>query len=218
MAAIADESDVLWKAMMDDGMDHRPWWPRVRRLCRTARDLLAAAAAAAFLIWVAQYFIDVRKVARFSVDLAGMEGLNATGGRTVSPAFVLTARVENPRALVPWCSAGGQAVVSYGGVSLAWGPVPAFCAPAKGSAELAVAAEGRGVGLSDGLRRALVAEWSAGTARAVVEMKLLYDGNGWSGTPAYEGVSLVRRQLTLPGQGPHEHGLCLYGRVRLECM
>uniref|UniRef100_K3Y382 Uncharacterized protein n=1 Tax=Setaria italica TaxID=4555 RepID=K3Y382_SETIT len=153
------------------------------------------------LIWLVRFSIDDGKVARFSVDLAGFEGLNATVGRAVSPGFNLTAEVENPRALVPWCSVGGQAVVSYGGVSLAWAPVPGFCAPRKGAAELAVAAKGSGVGLSDDLRRRFVAEWNAGTARVVPGMKLFYDGNGWSGTCAYQGVSLVRRELALLGQG-----------------
>ncbi|PUZ59501.1 hypothetical protein GQ55_4G046500 [Panicum hallii var. hallii] len=199
MTAIAD--DCVLRKPTDDSKDHRSWRRRVRRPCRIALDLMAGAATAATLIWVVQFFIDVRKVASFSVDLAALEGLNATAGRTVSPGFVLAVRVENPRVLVPWCCAGGQAVVSYGGVSLAWGPVPRFCALSKGAAELAVAAKGRGVGLSDDLRRTFAAEWNAGTARAVVEMKLFYLDNGWSNTPAYKGVSLVWRQLTLPGQG-----------------
>ncbi|OQU76883.1 hypothetical protein SORBI_3010G228200, partial [Sorghum bicolor] len=148
-------------------------------------------------------------VAKFSVDIAAVERLNGTtvvGARTVSPGFSLTARVENPRVLTDWCSTGGQAVVSYAGVSLAWGPVPAFCVPKKGAAELTVAAAGRGVGLSDDLRRRFGAEWNMGMAQVAVEMKLFYDGNGcyWIGWRAYQGVSLVWRQLTLPGQGaPH---------------
>ncbi|OEL33687.1 hypothetical protein BAE44_0005294 [Dichanthelium oligosanthes] len=199
MAGIADEFDVSLKKPIDSTEHHR-WWRR----CKIARDVILMAVAAAFYIWLVQFFIDDRKVARISVDLASFEGLNATvvgRTRTVSPGFSLAARVENPRALVLWCSVGGRAVVSYSGVSLAWGPVLGFCAPTKGATELAVAAEGRGVGLSDDLRERFVAEWSNGTARVVAEMKLLYDGNGWSGTLAYEGVSLVRRELELPGQG-----------------
>jgi hypothetical protein len=60
--------------------------------------------------------------------------------------------------------------------------------------------------LSDDLRRRFGAEWNMGMAQVAVEMKLFYDGNGcyWIGWRAYQGVSLVWRQLTLPGQGaPH---------------
>ncbi|CAL4966912.1 unnamed protein product [Urochloa decumbens] len=198
-AAIADEY-VLLKSI-DDSTGQ----PRRRSRFRVALDIVLVAAAAAYLIWVIQFFIDESKVATFSVELAAVERLNATaaaGRATVSPWFLLAAKVENPRALEPWCSIGGRAVVSYGGVSLAWGPVPGFCLPTKGAAEMEVAAEGRGVGMSEDLRRRFVEEWNAGTARVLAEMKLFYNGNGKSGTRAYEGVSLVWRQLTLPGQGP----------------
>jgi hypothetical protein len=195
MAAIADEHVPLkhpWRSK------EHPW-----RRCKIALNILLAAALASYLIWAVRFVIDDRKVARISVDLAGFEGLNATVGRTVSPGFNLMAKVENPRAMFRWCSVGGRAVVSYGGVSLAWAPVPGFCAPKKGAAELMVAAKASGVGLSDDLRRRFVADWNAGTARVVVEMKLFYDGNGKSGTRAYQGVSLDRRELALPGPGAH---------------
>ncbi|XP_066369050.1 uncharacterized protein [Miscanthus floridulus] len=182
---------------------------RRRRHCKRALKLICCAIAVAHAVFRVLAKIDDNSVAKFSVDIASVEGLNGTtvvGARTVSPGFSLTARVENPRALTDWCSTGGQAVVSYAGVSLAWGPVPAFCVPKKGAAELTVAASGTGVGLSDDLRTRFGAEWNMGMALVEVEMKLFYDGNGcsWIGTSAYQGVSVVWRQLTLPGQGaPH---------------
>ncbi|CAL4966906.1 unnamed protein product [Urochloa decumbens] len=194
MTVAAADEYVLLKPIDDSTRQ-----PRRRSRFRVALDFVLAAAAAAYLILTVQFFIDESKVATFSVELAAVERLNATaaaGRATVSTWFLLAAKVENPRALEPWCSIGGRAVVSYGGVSLAWGPVPGFCLPTKG------AAEGRGVGMSEDLRRRFVEEWNAGTARVVAEMKLFYDGNGKSGTRAYEGVSLVWRELTLPGQGP----------------
>ena len=165
--------------------------------CRT----IIWVALGAFLILFVQMLVDDKNVAKFSVDLTGIEGLNATVGRAASPVFNVTAKVENRRALMAWNSTGGQAVLSYAGVSLAWGRVPGFCAPRKGVAELVVAAKGRSVGLSDDLRRRFVAEWNAGTARVVAEIWLFYDGNGWPGLRAHDGLSLVERKLTLPGQG-----------------
>nr|CAB3468738.1 unnamed protein product [Digitaria exilis] len=210
MAAITEEHVVLQMkptaAGSSSGDD--PW--RARTMPSRRSVLFATIAVASLIIsfFEVQDIIDDKNEARFTVDLAAVEGLNATtiasGGRTVSPAFRLAVRVENPRVLTAWCSSrGGRAVVSYGGVSLAWGPVPGFCAARNGgAAEVVVAAAGRGVGLSEGLRRSLVEELDAGTARVVVEMWLAYDGNGWSSVPvANDGVALVWRELSLPGQG-----------------
>lgn len=95
-------------------------------------------------------------------------------------------------------------MVSYDGVSLAWERVPGFCVPKKGTVELTAAAAGKGVGLSEHSRRRFAAEWNAGTAQVVAEMKLYYNGNGWRGLYGYEGVSLLSRELALGGQeAPH---------------
>ncbi|WVZ78926.1 hypothetical protein U9M48_026566 [Paspalum notatum var. saurae] len=166
-------------------------------------------------------FDDDDSLRRLSVDVVAMEGLNATtvaaAGRTVSPVFNLTAKVGNRRVLAAWCSSGGQAVVSYAGVSLAWARVPAFCVPTEGAAaELTVVASGRGVGLSDELRSRFVTEWNMGAARVKAVIKLYYDGNGWPGMRGYDGVSFVSREITLLGMSKTEsvYDIGLRFRVR----
>lgn len=212
MAAIAEEHVVhVTKPTTGSSSGDDSWKvPRTPPRRRWTRSVLLAATAVFLMISLVevQEHIDDKNVARFTVDLAAVEGLNATtttagGGRTVvSPAFRLAARLENRRVLTAWCFSGGQAVVSYGGVSLAWARVPGFCAPRNGgAAEVVVEAEGKGVGLSDELRWSFVEEWEAGTARVVVEMRLEYYGNGWLTLAADHGVALVWRELPLPRQG-----------------
>ena len=42
--------------------------------------------------------------------------------------FTLKVHLENPRAVLPpWCYVGGEVMVSYSGVALAWAHVPRFC-------------------------------------------------------------------------------------------
>lgn len=138
------------------------------------------------------------EVATFSVELAGFQGLDAAAlGGVVSPAFSLKVRVENPRNLQPWCSNGGKVVVSYSGVALAWGDVPGFCVRRKAAAELVLLPWGKGVGLSEGLRRRLASDLLAGTTQVLVEMKLLNDADDWSPSETYSGTSLQSFQLTL---------------------
>lgn len=72
-------------------------------------------------------------------------------------------------------------VVSYAGVSFAWGSVLDFCVARRGELELTAAVSGRGISLSDDLRRRFTTEGNMGTGRVVLEMKLFYDGNGWPG-------------------------------------
>jgi hypothetical protein len=69
--------------------------------------------------------------------------------------FSLKVRVENPRDRQPWCSNGRKVVVSYSGVALAWGDVPGFCVQKKAERDLMLLPRGKGVGLSEGLRRHL---------------------------------------------------------------
>ncbi|KAL6615402.1 hypothetical protein ACP70R_037672 [Stipagrostis hirtigluma subsp. patula] len=139
----------------------------------------------------------------FSVELAaGFQGLiNATAvGHTVSPAFALKVRAENRRVLLPWCYHGGEVVVSYSGVALAWGHVPPFCVRRKVPAEFTVVPWGRGVGLSEGLRRRLAADWRMGTIQMLVEMKLFFDDQGWASSE-YPQPSLHLFQLMLKTGG-----------------
>ncbi|TVU00057.1 hypothetical protein EJB05_54550, partial [Eragrostis curvula] len=180
-----------------------PRWARPLRNCKFPVSYILLAMMLALLICCyIQASVDEYKVARFSVGVDAFGGLTTTNATTavVSPWFVLAAKVENPRAWQPWRCAGGEAVVSYGGVSLAWGRVPGFVAPGKGSVVVTAAAAGKGVGLSEGLRRRFAAELSNGTAKVVAEMKLFYDGNGLPGLYGYKGVSLVSREVALQGR------------------
>ncbi|TVU35347.1 hypothetical protein EJB05_17233, partial [Eragrostis curvula] len=117
-----------------------------------------------------------RRNTKFSMELASFEGLNATiaGDTTVSAAFTLKMRVESPGVLLLWCSNGAEVVVSYAGIALAWGDLPGFCVERSGEMELTVKPWGRGVGLSEELRRRLDTEWRAGTAQMLVHVKLFY--------------------------------------------
>ncbi|KAJ1254964.1 hypothetical protein BS78_K302100 [Paspalum vaginatum] len=120
------------------------------------------------LLLAALFIPSIDDVPEYTVGLAAFRGLNnATLGRTVSPAFDLTA----------WCHNHGELVVSYAGVALAWGRVPALCVPRRSSASFTVVTWGKGVYLSDELRQRLTTEWRAGTAKAFVDMKLHYYPN-----------------------------------------
>ncbi|GJM90410.1 hypothetical protein PR202_ga06687 [Eleusine coracana subsp. coracana] len=207
-----------------------PW----RRCSISALWYILNAMLWVYMISYARAGFEQEKVARFSVNLDAFGGMNTTAatGCMVSPWFNLTAKVENPRARQAWCCAGGEVVVSYDGVSLAWGRVPGFCGGIdcssllclsncryrpflllwwgrvpdfcvlrKGELELtlaAVAAAGKGIGLSNDSRRRFAAKRNSGTAQVVAEMKLFYHGNGWwRDLYAYQGVSLLSRNLVL---------------------
>ncbi|CAO2171217.1 unnamed protein product [Urochloa humidicola] len=153
------------------------------------------------LMLVSDYASRARDETKFSMHLAGYEGLNATQGHTVSvsPVFNLKVRVENPRVLLqPWCYSGGEVTVSYSDVVLAWGHVPRFCMKTRVPVGLTVVPLGREVGLSEDLRARLASDWRMGTAQIMVDMKLFYEEQKFS-SPEYEGPSLHPFQLMLRG-------------------
>ncbi|KAF8696201.1 hypothetical protein HU200_037099 [Digitaria exilis] len=132
------------------------------------------------------------------MELSAFQGLNATTTKTaLSPAFGLKLHVKNPRLLRPWCSNGGELVVSYSGVALAWAHVPQFCVQRRAPTELTLLPWGREVGLSEDVRQRLAAELHVGTAQVTVEMKLFYDATDWSSPESYRGASLHLFQLIL---------------------
>ncbi|CAO2201630.1 unnamed protein product [Urochloa humidicola] len=158
------------------------------------------------VITASTYAFDSREATEFSMDITGFHGLNASLGNTVSPTFSLKVRVENPHVVVqPWCYHGGNAVVSYSDVALAWGHVPRFCIERKRTpAELKVLLLGRAVGLSEDLRRRLSSELQMGTAQVKVLMKLFYDDKGFSSAERSNGPVFQSFQLLLR-HGEH-HG------------
>ncbi|TVT99052.1 hypothetical protein EJB05_55608, partial [Eragrostis curvula] len=154
-------------------------------------------------IMVAAMVFSIANKARFatefSMELAGFEGFNSTLGHMVSPAFSLKVHVENHRFLQPhswWCYHGGEAVVSYSDVALAWGHVPRFCMKRRVPAELNVLAWARGVGVPEDLLRRLELERRIGTAQILVQLKLFYDDGL---TSAYRNQPSPSFKLLLKG-------------------
>lgn len=129
--------------------------------------------------------------AAFTMELVSFSGLNATVGPTVSPAFTLNLHVENPFILQPWCSNGGEVVVSYSGVALAWCNAPAFCVRRRSASELTVLPWGWEVGLSEDLQRRLLSEWRNGTAQVSVEM-MLFSPDCWMPSETCGSETLYR--------------------------
>uniref|UniRef100_A0ACD5YQ53 Uncharacterized protein n=1 Tax=Avena sativa TaxID=4498 RepID=A0ACD5YQ53_AVESA len=153
---------------------------RLEKILNRAINIICAIYIVAIPVMLAVCIFtgDPNDLAEFSIDLAALEGLNGTavGRTTVSPAFNLTVRVENP-CLQPWCFNGGEVLVSYAGVALAWGRVPVLCVPRSAAAELTVLPWGRDVGLSEDLLQRLLSEWPMGTAQVLVEMKIFHPIN-----------------------------------------
>ncbi|CAL5012137.1 unnamed protein product [Urochloa decumbens] len=178
----------------------RPLNPSEKGLLLIKSVLICVGMPFIFMVITAStYAFDSREATKFSMDLIGFQGLNATLGNTVSPTFSLKVRVENPNIIVqPWCYHGGNAVVSYSDVALAWGHVPRFCIEKKRTpTELRVLLLGRGVGLSEDLRRRLSSELQMGSAQVKVEMKLFYDDKGFSSAERSNEPVLQSFQLVL---------------------
>jgi hypothetical protein len=127
----------------------------------------------------------------FTMGLVSFSGLNATVGPTVSSAFTLKLHVENPCIIQPWCSNGGEVVVSYSGVALAWGHVPAFCVRRGSASEFTLLPWGWEVGLTEDLRRRILSEWRTGTAQVSVEVRL-FSPDSWTQTEVRGGQTLLR--------------------------
>ncbi|KAL6846076.1 hypothetical protein ACP4OV_023524 [Aristida adscensionis] len=177
-----------------------PWKKGVWR----ARLVLAAAILPSMLVllMVCSVATNAREATEIAVELAGVEGLNLNatlGRRTVSPAFNLKVRVENRRVVQPWCYTGGEAVVSYSGAALAWGRVPRFCVRRKAPTEFTVVPWGRGVGVSEDLRRRLASDWHTGAVKIRVDLKVFHDDKGFSPSGIFNGPSLHSFQLMLRG-------------------
>ncbi|KAI5000045.1 hypothetical protein ZWY2020_004634 [Hordeum vulgare] len=150
------------------------------------------------LLMVYTFTDQTSKLAEVSVELAAFDGLNATVGRTVSPVFNLTVHVKNTFSWQEWCSNGGEVVVSYSGVALAWGDVPLLCVQRSKTAELTVLPWGWEVGFSEDLHRRLVSEWQMHTAEVLVEVRMC-DPGSWMlyETETHHSASMHRFKLML---------------------
>ncbi|XBI65047.1 hypothetical protein VPH35_045009 [Triticum aestivum] len=166
----------------------------------TARFIVGSTIMTAMTVFLIVYTFmgHTSKLAEVSVELAAFDGLDATLGRTVSPAFNLTVHVKNTLSWQAWCSNGGEVVVSYSGVALAWGDVPVFCVPRSATTELTVLPWGWEVGLSEDLHRRLVSESQMHTAEVLLEVRM-FDPGSWMlcETETHHSMSLHRFKLML---------------------
>ncbi|GJM93355.1 hypothetical protein PR202_ga09903 [Eleusine coracana subsp. coracana] len=138
---------------------------------------------------------------KYTVDLASFQSLNnVTQSRTVSLAFNLTVHVDNSASFQACCLNHGEVVVSYSGVALAWGRVPGrFCVPRRSVTSFTVMTWGKGVHLSDDLRRRrLSPDWRAGTVKVLVDMKLhRYPNYALPPITARPSTSSISQELVL---------------------
>ncbi|KAL6903497.1 hypothetical protein ACP4OV_004310 [Aristida adscensionis] len=115
----------------------------------------------------------------YSFALTGVDGFSQPAGgggaSSLPPAFNLSLYVKNTHFFEGNCFGHGQVTVSYGGVAMGEGRMPAgWCAGPRGTTEVkAVARGGDGVRrLSDGLRRRMEAEMRWGAMELDVEAEL----------------------------------------------
>ncbi|KAL6615913.1 hypothetical protein ACP70R_038183 [Stipagrostis hirtigluma subsp. patula] len=198
MADIDDEA--FFRGTTDENAVERPTgWSRSpwEKGVLIAKLVLAAAAFSSMFVVavISNIAFDTPEATKFSMELAGFEGLNATIGHTVSPAFRLKVHAEDAHVLLPWCYNGGEVLVSYSNVALAWGHVPRFCMKRRVPTELTVVPWGRGIGLPENLRRRLDSERHMGTAKVMADMKLFYSDKDSSSK--YHRPSLHSFQLML---------------------
>ncbi|CAO2197878.1 unnamed protein product [Urochloa humidicola] len=196
MANIDDDDFFARKPIAVRSQD--PW----EKSMLAARAVLASATLLSMvgLIMVSAVATHARAATEFSMEVSGFAGPNATAlgdCTTVSPSFTLKVRVENRRVLQPWCYYGGEVLVSYSGVALAWGHAPRFCMQRRAPTEFRVLAWGREIGLSEDLCRHLASDFNMGTTQVGVEMKVFHDDKGLSSSGSFNGPSLHSFQLML---------------------
>ncbi|CAL5049465.1 unnamed protein product [Urochloa decumbens] len=113
--------------------------------------------------------------ARYSVELVGATGIVPAAlapGAAAPPAFQLLVRLDNGR-IIDMNGGCGDVVVSYAGVPLARGRVPALSVGTKKVATVAVDATSGGVGIPEDLFRLMSEERRrSGVARLEVDLWL----------------------------------------------
>ncbi|RCV27024.1 hypothetical protein SETIT_5G292400v2 [Setaria italica] len=196
-----DEDDFFGGGTDDEDAGRRPTdidpWEKRKAIALMVLGSACLLSMLAFFM-VPVHVYEAREASEFSMELTGFEGLNATIGNTVSPVFSLKVRISNPRVLQSWCYNGGEVVISYSGVAMAWGHVPRFCIHKGAPTEFTVLPLGRAVGLSDDLRRRLALDTHMGTGQILVEMKLFCDDKGLP-SKRFHGPLLYKFQLMLRG-------------------
>lgn len=202
-----DEDDFFREeaAAVDDEVARRPTTSKWRVTPDKRKPIAQMLLGMAWLLslmavtMVPVHFYEAREASEFSMELTGVEGLDAAAiddGAVVSPVFGLRVHIDNPRVVLPWCYNGGEVAVSYSGVALAWGRVPRFCIRKGVPTEFVVLPWGREVGLSDDLRRRLASDRRTGTGQVLVEMRLFCDDKGLP-SKRFVGPLLYKFQVML---------------------
>ncbi|CAN6177115.1 unnamed protein product [Urochloa humidicola] len=129
----------------------------------------------AFAIQVARSSQD--EPARYSVELVGVTGIAPAAPlapvAAAPAAFQLLVRLDNDHILDDISYGGGDIVLSYAGVPLARGRVPALYVEAKKAETVAVVATSGGVGIPEDLFRLMSEErHRSGVARQEVDLWL----------------------------------------------
>ncbi|KAL6856893.1 hypothetical protein ACP4OV_018275 [Aristida adscensionis] len=202
-----DDEEAFFRGATGAGDDAQitqtPQWGPWEKGVLIGQLLLAAVVGVALVAaaTVCSLADQAREATAFHMELAGVEGLDAAAA-AMSPAFGLRVRAENAHRGLLWprCYDGGEVVVSYSGVALAWGGVPRFCVERRRApAELTVVPWGRGVGLSEDLRRRLDSERRAGGAKITVDMKVFDHGHVARSSPYHHGPFVRSFQFVLRG-------------------
>lgn len=116
----------------------------------------------------------------FSIQLEAIKGVDtpgASGGTSISSAFNLTLH-DNNRFFTGRCYHTGEALVTYGGFTIATGRVPGFCVPGKGDREVRFVASADGVGLPEDVLDRMALERRIGATQLDVEVKLFWHDDG----------------------------------------
>jgi hypothetical protein len=163
--------------VFDDGVKEPMMFFLNGPLTRLVSKSLYGTAMIAILLFPSIYIFIERSSGsspKYTVDLASFQSLNnGTQSRAVSLAFNLTVHVDNSASFKACCHNHGEVVVSYSGVALAWGRLPGrFCVQRRSAISFTVVTWGNGVFLPDDLRRRFLPDWSVGTAKELVDMKL----------------------------------------------
>ena len=164
-------------------------------------DICELALAICFII-LPWFFVFYDLPPQFSVQLEpGGGGLNVSA--PAATAFRAALHASNRRA-TERCYRDGEGAVTYGGFTIASGPVPSFCVPAKGRGEVPLLLPGKdGAGLPEHLRDRLAAASKAGALELEVQVRLFQDGGASSGRP-----SRMWCTARVGGAPPPEEAMC----------
>ncbi|GJM93357.1 hypothetical protein PR202_ga09905 [Eleusine coracana subsp. coracana] len=154
-----------------------------RRKCKRDTILLVRLSNLSFILFcmVLPMYLFCNMPPEFSIQLEQVKGFDDTpasgAGMSISSAFSLTLH-DNNRLFTRRCYHNGEALVSYGGFTIATGRVPGFCVPGKGDREVQFLASADGVGLPEHVLDRMALERRIGATQLDVEVKLFRRDDG----------------------------------------